>query len=619
MHFDRARSLQVQLALTALFALVGSSAADPIRVPQQSAERPLLKSIYAGCHQVEDFFDEDTKAVAFVFISDTCPVAQQYIPRLNELYRDLYDEGIRFVAIYSNSRTNLQLMAKHAHEVDLQFPVMMDVQHRLANLLDVQVIPEAVVLDSSMVKRYHGAIDNQFTKRGRIANATEHHLLDALRAVIDGESVEREFVAASGCRVERRGRPPMKQEITYHRDIAPIIQNKCQSCHREGEVAPFELMTYEDAYYNASTIAEVVQERRMPPWHAYLNSKFGELSHDARLSAEEINMILAWADAEAPEGDPKDAPDPISWPDTKAWTIGKPDFEYKIPDPFKIPKTGVIDYQFERVPMNFPEDRWVRAVELKPGNPEVVHHIAMHLVKSSDKNYSTIAGMLELYGFDNQGALMIGDYVPGDPYRAQIFPTGRALRLPAGSDLIFEIHYTPNNREETTDQSMVALQWSDEPPVEEIHSRVFRKPVGRFKIPPHEHHFRMTDSYYFEDDVEIDAIRAHFHLRGKSYRLEIVRRDEETGEVTERETVFSIPAWDLDWQRTYGLSPPLRVEAGTELVATGHFDNSRFNPNNPDPTAEVRWGQQTDDEMFNTRFIVRRINDTAPAQDTLPQ
>ncbi len=580
--------------------------ADQILVPSGSAHRPLLKSIYAGCYQVEDFFDQQTKAVAFVFISHTCPVAQQYLPRLNEMYRSLYADGIRFIGVYSNSRVDLQIMARHAQDADIQFPVMLDYEHRLADLLDVQVIPEVVVLDASQSRRYQGAIDNQFKKRGRNRVASEHYLADALQAIITDMPVERGFAAPSGCRVERNPRPLPQHEITYHRDIAPLMQKNCQSCHRPGEVAPFELLTYEDAYYNAETIAEVVEERRMPPWHAYLNPKFGQLNHDARLSEKEISTIMAWVRAGAPEGDPQDAPPPITWPDTKAWTIGRPDFEYKIPKPFPIPKTGVLDYQFWRVPMDFPEERWVQAVEVKPGNPEVVHHITMHLVKSSDKNYSTLAGMLELYGFDNQGAVMVGDYVPGDPYRAQVFGPGRALRMPAGSDLIFELHYTPNNREATTDQSMVGIRWSDQPPVDEIESRVFRKPVGRFEIPPHEYHYRMEDSYYFDHDVEIDAIRAHFHLRGKSYRLEIVHRDETTGEVTDRETVFSIPVWDLDWQRTYELATPLRVEAGTELVAVGHFDNSRWNPNNPDPDATVYWGQQTADEMFNTRFIVRR-------------
>lgn len=412
MKFMHTSTWTTLLLLSSLFAQSNAMAGDPIVIPSNSAERPLLKSIYAGCHQVEDFFDDETRAVAFVFISRTCPVAQQYLPSLNELYRQMHADGIRFVAVYSNPRANLQVMAKHAHDRDINFPVMLDTGHRLADLLDVQVIPEVVVLDDSLTKCYQGAIDDQFTKRGRKAEASKYYLRNALQSVVADKPVSREFVAASGCRVERRQRPLPKGEVTYHRDIAPIIQNKCQSCHREGEVAPFELMTYDDAYFNASTIAEVVEERRMPPWHAYLNPKHGKLSHDARLSEDEIKLIRAWAQAEAPEGDPADAPAPISWPATKAWTIGQPDFEYKIPEPFEIPKTGILDYQFWRVPLDFAEDRWVQAVELKPGNPEVVHHMAMHLVKASDKNYTTLAGMLELYGFDNQGAVMIGDYVP---------------------------------------------------------------------------------------------------------------------------------------------------------------------------------------------------------------
>jgi hypothetical protein len=590
-------------------AASAARAGQPILIPRDSGERPLLKSIYAGAYGVRDFFDDEAKAVVFLFASDTCPVARQYGPRLNELYRQFDPQGIRFVSVYSNSRTNILSMAQHAHDVDTHFPVMLDYQHRLADLLDVQVTPEAVVLDADLCKRYQGAIDNQFTKRGSIPAATQHYLADALTSILDGAPSKLEHVPPSGCRLERQ--PPIlpEGEITYYRDIAPILQKNCQVCHRAGNVAPFELMTYDDAYYNASTIAEVVEERRMPPWHAQLNPKFGTLRNDARLSDEEIGTLVAWAEAGAPAGDPHDAPQPVSWPDPDEWAIGTPDFVYKMEEPFHIPKSGVLDYRFYRVKLNFPEDRWVRALEVRPGNREVVHHIALHLVKSSDKNYSTLAGMLELYGFDNEQVRMIGDYVPGDPYRAVTFKEGQALRLPKGSDVIFELHYTPNNREATTDQSVVAFRFSDQPPREELHSQVFRKPVGRFRIPPREHHFRMEDSYHFDHDVEIDAIRAHFHVRGKSYRLEIVRRDELTGEIITRETVFTIPVWDLAWQRTYELSTPLRVEAGTELLATGHFDNSHWNPNNPDPESVVYWGQQTHDEMFNTRFVVRCVND----------
>jgi hypothetical protein len=165
-----------------------------------------------------------------------------------------------------------------------------------------------------------------------------------------------------------------------------------------------------------------------------------------------------------------------------------------------------------------------------------------------------------------------------------------------------------------TDQSMVAFQWAAAPPENEVLTTVFRVPIGGFRIPPHDPHFRMEDTYYFAHDVEIDAIRPHYHVRGKSYRLEIIERDPETDEITSRRTVLSVPVFDPGWQRTYELARPLRLNAGTELVATGHFDNSALNPNNPNPAAEVIWGQQTlVGEMFSTRFKYRRA--AAPSEE----
>ena len=585
----------------------------PITLPDDVDKHPILKSIYAGQHQLDDFFDEDTEAVVFFFTSQFCPVAQQYVPRLNELHEKYQPRGIQLIAVYSNSRVNLMGMAKHAHDSDIYFPAMLDHEHRLADLLGAKITPEAIVVDRNMMKRYQGPVDNQFTKRGRMPAPSKHYLINALDSILEGHPVERPYVLASGCQMERQPRRLPDREITYHRDVAPIIQNKCESCHRDGNVGPFPLSSYEDVYYSANTIAEVVEERRMPPWHAHINPKFGKLKHDPRLSEKEISTLLAWVKAGTPEGDPQDAPAAIDWPDPNQWAIGQPDFVYEMTEPFTIPKTGIVDYQFFRVKLGFPEDRWLSAIEVKPGNREVVHHIALHLVPAGDKDYSGLAGMIDLYGIDNAQTRFIGDYVPGDPYRAKVYPSHQAMRIPKGLDLIYELHYTPNNREETTDQSIAAFRWAEAPPTEEVYSRVFRKPLGRFQVPPREHHFKMQDSYYFEEDVVLDAIRAHFHLRGKSYRLEVVRRDEATGKITECETLLTIPVWDLDWQRTYELETPLALEAGTELRGTAIFDNSHWNPNNPDPDATVSWGQQTNDEMFNSRFVVRLKRDAKMA------
>jgi len=592
--------------------------AEPIKMPEKYSDRPVLKTIYASTLSLKDFRREGTKALAIVFVCERCPVVQQYVPRLIEMHEKYHPQGVEFLAVLPNRGTNIAEMAAFGHDFDIPFPVLEDVEHKLADLLEARVTPEVLVLDAGWEKRYQGAIDNQFTKRGRLREPSQNYLRDALDAVLAGKPVETDFTHPSGCPIERQGPKPVTRKLTYYRDVAPILQANCQGCHRKGEVGPFELMTYDDAYDNATRIAEVVNERRMPPWHGNLNPEFGKLHNDKRLSEEEIDTILAWAAQDAPPGNKADAPQPIQWPPKGAWEIGKPDFVYKMPEPFHLPKSGILEYQFFRVKLNYQEDRWFQAVEVKPGNAEVVHHVGLHLVPAGNKQFVGFAGMTALYGLNAGRAVLINDYVPGDTYNAKVYPATQAVRIPAGSDLIYEVHYTPNNREPTTDQSMVAFRWAPRPPQEEVFTAVFRKPIGRFQIPPHHPHFRAEDTYFFEHDVLIDAIRPHFHLRGKSFRVELIQRDPKTDAVGERNTVITVPVWDPDWQRTYELATPLLVKAGTEVVVTGHFDNSWLNPNNPDPSVTVVWGQQTNDEMFSTRFKYRLANPTAGSAEKPP-
>lgn len=591
-------------ALAIIFApLCALAAADS----QPAAPEPTLKSIYAGLHRLDDLKAKDTKAVVCAFLDTECPIAQKYIPRLKDIHQRLEKKGVRVLGVYANSRVNIWSMAAHAHDSDIPFPVFQDVDQRLADRLGVQTTPEVVVLDSKLQKQYQGPIDNQFKRGGNLKKPTETYLEDALSALLGDQPVQVSHVPASGCPLGRQEPLYARQEVTYNRDVATIIQRNCQTCHRDGGVGPFKLMTYQDAYYNAERIGEVVSERRMPPWHGVLNPHFGELLNDKRLSDAEINTLLGWVEQGAPEGDPKHAPPPIKWPGPDEWEIGRPDYVYKMPEPFRVPKDGVLEYQFFRVRLNLPEDRWYRAVQVKPGNAKVVHHVAIHLVPADNKQYQGLTAMAQLYGFNTQRGNVIADYVPGDTRNAKTFDPGQAGRIPKGCDLIYELHYTPDNRQATTDQSMVAFIWSDKPPVDEVQSRVFRKPVGRFRIPPHHPHFRMEDSYHFDTDIDLDAIRPHFHLRAKSYRLEIVHRNDDTDEIERRETVLSVPLYDQSWQRTYELKKPIRLPAGAELLATAVYDNSRLNPNNPDPSAEVLWGQQTTDEMFSTRFRYRLV------------
>ena len=569
---------------------------------------PALKSIYAGVHRLAEFKTAETKVIVLAFLDTECPIARKQLPRLKDLHQRMANQGVAMLGIYSNTRVNIWSMAVHAHDSDIPFPVFQDVDQCLADQLGVQKTPEIVVLDQDLQKRYQGPIDNQFKRGGNLPEPTEHYLEDALEALLEGAAVKRAQVPTSGCPLGRQKALLPRQEVYYHRDVAPILQRNCQTCHRSGGVGPFKLASYEDAYYNAERIAEVVGERQMPPWHGLLNPDFGTLLNDKRLSEAEINVLLGWVEQGAREGDRQDAPRPMTWPAPDDWAIGRPDFVYKMPAPFKVPKDGVLEYQFFRVRVNRPKDSWYQAAQVKPGNAEVVHHVAIHLVPAGDEQYQGPAAMAQLYGVNTQKGNVIFDYVPGDTHNAKTFDRGQAGRIPKNHDLIYELHYTPNNREATSDQSMVAFKWADKPPQHEVLGRVFRKPVGRFRIPPHDSHFRMEDSYYFENDVDIDAIRPHFHLRGKSFRLEIVERNVDTDEIENRRTVLSVPHYDQRWQRMYELKTPLRLPAGTELLATAHFDNSAFNPNNPDPSVEVLWGQQTTDEMFSTRFRYRAVS-----------
>jgi hypothetical protein len=571
-----------------------------------ASKRPRLKTIYSTVKTLDQFVVRNSRGVVLVFLGTECPVARQYLPRLKELHEEYKSQGVQLLGIYSNVGVNAFSMATHAHDEDIPFPVLQDVDHKLADLLAVETTPEVVVLDAQLEVRYQGAIDDQFARGGRRAEAKEHYLADALTALVTGKSIERTHVPASGCPIERMAPKRAQREVTYYRDIAPIVQKNCQVCHRPTGPGPFELLTYDDAAYNAEKIREVVIDRRMPPWHGVLNPKYGTLRNDKRLPDDDIETLVAWIDGGAAEGNKRDAPPPVRWPAPGDWAIGKPDFVYRI-KPFAVPKTGILDYQFFRVRMGLDHDRWFSAVEVKPGNPEVVHHIALHVLPSqNDQSFDGVAAMALLYGLNAERGRLINDYVPGDTYNSKKYPAGQAVLIPKHHDLIFEVHYTPGGKAATTDQSMVGFQWASEPPKHEVMTTVFRVPIGGFRIPPHNSHFRFEDTYYFQSDIEIDAIRPHFHFRGKSFRLERIERDSRTDEIVDRETILSVPLFDQAWQRTYELTQPLFLPAGTELLATAHFDNSALNPNNPDPSAEVLWGQQTDSgEMFSTRFKYR--------------
>jgi hypothetical protein len=392
---------------------------------------------------------------------------------------------------------------------------------------------------------------------------------------------------------------PAAKDATFHKHVEPVLQARCQGCHRPGEAAPMSLLTYQDARPWAKAIKAAVLVRKMPPWFA--DPKHGEFANDRRLSQDEIDTLTAWVDGGAKEGDPKDAPAPLTF--AEGWTIGKPDAVVEMPTAVEVPASGTVDYTYMVVPTGFTEDKWIERVEVRPGSKSVVHHIVM-LVRPPGVKYMVDAKPGIPYippkqdpkrqedtgkgAFQFTGAIeMIGVYVPGGlPY--DVGP-GQARFIPKGSDLIFQMHYTASGKV-TGDQSRIGFVFSKEAPKE----RVVNTFVGNtnLHIPPgvadHEVMARVT----LYEDTKLLSLFPHMHVRGKGFEYKATYPTGET------ETLLTVPRYDFNWQLTYYLKEPKVLPKGTVLECVARYDNSANNPFNPDPKSDVYWGEQTWEEML---------------------
>ncbi len=378
--------------------------------------------------------------------------------------------------------------------------------------------------------------------------------------------------------------------VTFYKDVLPILQKNCQGCHRPGEIAPFSLLTYTDARPWAKAMKVAVVTEKMPPWFA--DPKYGHFANDRTLSQKEISTLVAWADTGAVEGDKKDAPPPITFPD--GWNI-KPDMVVEMPKDFHVKATGTINYQNILVKVNFPEDTWVVAAEMRAGNPRVVHHMRA-IVRPPTSTWLATAIPGEAYeegsaemGGARQGTDLLGKYNPG--LGAQNFDVEDSAKfIPKGSDIVFNLHYTSVGTEQT-DRSKVGLVFAKHPPQKRYWMSPGTPAAFNLAIPAGDSNAEVVSEVTVGvDDAKLVYIQPHMHLRGKDYELRVIYP---TGE---SQTVFK-GKWNFDWQVGYQLAKPLPLPRGTRLVAIAHYDNSINNKFNPDPTKLVLWGDQNWDEM----------------------
>jgi hypothetical protein len=390
--------------------------------------------------------------------------------------------------------------------------------------------------------------------------------------------------------------PATTSKVTFNRDVLPILQNRCQACHRPGEIGGMPLLTYKQARPWAKAIKEAVLSRKMPPWFA--DPHYGKFANDRSLSRQEIDLLAAWADSGAAEGDAKDAPSVREWAD--GWVMDKPDAVIQMPSAFNIPAEGTIDYQYIVVPTGFKEDKWVQVVEARPTDRSVVHHIVVYIRDPSSK---WLRGEAEpgvpfvpppktadgkrRNDIGGAGNDVLTIYTPGNS--PDVWHPGLAKLIKAGSDLVFQMHYTAKGKA-AVDQSRVGLIFGKTPPTE----RVMTIALGNtdFVIPPGDPNYKVTGSAELAYGSTLLSFFPHMHVRGKAFEYKLTQPGGET------ETLLKVPNYNFNWQLTYRLEQPLLLKPDAKFEVTGWFDNSANNPHNPDPAASVRFGEQSWEEMM---------------------
>ncbi|TWT64712.1 redoxin domain-containing protein [Allorhodopirellula solitaria] len=569
-----------------LVGMRGATAAGPIPLLKLQLRDPAGQAITLP----------PSEFTVVCFLGTECPLARLYGPRLERLKDRFGDQGVTFVGVDSNAQDSPAEIADYAKDVGLTFPIAKDADQSVLAVFDAERTPEVFVVDAAGRVRYRGRIDDQYEPGLARAKPTQHDLREAIESLLAGETVEHPQTPGVGCLITKIPHPSGKDAdaatVTFTADVAPILNQHCVECHRDSEIAPFALTDYDEVVGWGQMMLEVIDQKRMPPWHA--DPTIGHFVGERKMPEQARDTIARWIDQGMAEGDADDLPPTPTW--NSGWHLPT-DPELVIPmrdRPFHVPADDVVDYQYYVVDPGWEEDRWVRAAQVVPGNARVVHH-AIVFVRPPD-------------GSDSRGIGWLGAYVPGQ--RTAILPPDHARRIPAGSKLIFQMHYTPNGRA-SDDISRVGVWFAE--PADVTHEVFTRVAIDHdFEIPPRTEDYDVHISLdRFDPESRLLGVTPHMHLRGKSFQLKAQRRG---GEV---EDLLRVPHYDFNWQHYYQFAESLPLDEIESLDMTVTFDNSAANPANPAPEEYVTWGDQTWEEMaiafldvarprHRTRTVARR-------------
>jgi mono/diheme cytochrome c family protein len=419
------------------------------------------------------------------------------------------------------------------------------------------------------------------------------------------------FVGLAAAAGQAPAKPPSGP--TYTKDVAPILFKNCTACHRPGEIAPMSLLSYDDVRPHAKDIRDEISDGNMPPWHAAAPK--GTFLNERGLTEQERETILAWVRAGSPKGDPKDMPKAPTYPD--GWSIGTPDAVFEMPESYKVPADGVIEYEYFYIPTNFTEAKWIQAIEIRPGNREVVHHaLAFYRATPDMKRPPLLQPNKEQMVMPPREAKatrpqrdlqlpsrLLATYAPGT--NPQVMRPGTAIRLEPGGVIELQMHYTANGKD-ANDRTKVGFIFSKEPAPREV--RVSHFYNGRLMLPAGSPETRVDADLTFVNDAVLWGIFPHTHVRGKKWEYVLELPD------GTKKTVLSVPRYNFNWQTYYMFTEPLQVPKGSRLVSSAWYDNSPANRSNPDPKTDVKWGDQTWEEMQYTGILFSPATPPAPPQ-----
>lgn len=539
---------------------------------------------------------EKRKATVFLFLSTQCPISNTYTPRINELARKYTPQGVQFFLVNSNREDSAETVRRDAKARKFVSPVVKDNGTALADWLTADRTPEAIVVDDRAVVRYRGRIDDNPDREKVI----RHDLSEALDALLTGQPIARARTLPLGCYIFRDTPQPAsgaKLALTYARDVAPILGANCVGCHRPGEAAPFALETYPQARTWARAIKDYTARHIMPPWKAAPG--YGDF-HDARtLTNNQIQTLARWADAGAPLGNLKDLKPLPKYVTPSGWALGKPDIVSEPEGTYKIGAEGKDIYREYVLPVTTEEDKYINAIEFKPGNRAIVHHIivffdlsgkSVELDKADPEPGYTVPGAG--IGVPMEQSIWVAGWAPGNTPR--FLPQGAAFKLPKGAKVVLQVHYHKDGKDET-DRSQVAFYLTDKKSVDK---EIQTAAILRYHLPltPGDSHIEIRQGFDLNwpgiEGVHVWAVMPHMHMLGREMKLTATLPNG-----TKKEMIY-IPDWDFNWQETYRYKEPLVLPKGSHIDLLAVFDNSERNPRQTShPPKQVGWGEQTTDEM----------------------